>query len=596
MKKSIRFTRWDAATALLALSLAMVLSMPQRMAAQTKDDGGCEGNVLVKGQCQADLLSSGGYAAKFGPKDGPDDAAPGNNNPTAGVHDNGRGGNTFVNDPCLDPPPFAPPPTNLQRTVQSETELAVLNTQGSMGKKIVVGYNDSWGFYDNRQGLSGYAYSTDGGNTFIDAGGLPPLGATDHYFGDPVLVVHNASQTFYYSSIYVNSQGVQTMAVNRGHFTNAPAVSTESVSNTRCLNHPELWGVPDPPKASQERITWDPPVQAIQTANLCATAPVIPDQCDGLDKEWLYVSQQTGELYLTYTRFGFDGSTPLEMVRSKDQGATWEGPFVIVPNLNDTFNQATNITQLPNGRLIVTWHSRTFQLVAPFAEISNRIERAYSDSDGTTWSSVGTVDTVNPQGEPPGYNRGRNSILNAPFITTDPSNGYVYITYFNGKTPLPARTFLSEADIKLARSTDGGLTWTSIKVNDDPGTTSHVFPSVQVNKNGFVYVGWLDRRYDPFNLLTNAWANVSHDQGLTFGHDQLQSDVATSWFVRRDAAPNFGDYNSSELLGFNQFVMTWSDGRFPSQSALDPTLPASQRQATPDTIFTIANGLGVSNK
>jgi hypothetical protein len=28
-----------------------------------------------------------------------------------------------------------------------------------MGKKIVVGYNDSFGFYDNRQGLSGFAYS-----------------------------------------------------------------------------------------------------------------------------------------------------------------------------------------------------------------------------------------------------------------------------------------------------------------------------------------------------------------------------------------------------------------------------------------------------
>jgi len=466
-----------------------------------------------------------------------------------------------------------------------------------MGKKIVVGFNDSYGFYNNREGLSGYSYSTDGGNTFIDGGGLPPLGATDQYFGDPVLVVHNSSQTFYYASIYVNSQGVQTMAVNRGRFVTAPPSSVESISNTRCLNHPTQWGVPDPPKATQERIKWDPPVQAVQTASLCRTVPTPQGPtvvCDDLDKEWLYVSQQTGELYLTYTRFGFDGSTPLEMVRSKDRGATWEGPFVIVPNLNDTFNQATNITQLPNGRLVVTWHSRTFSLFTG-EELSNRIERAFSDDDGTNWSSVGTVDTVNPQGEPPGYNRGRASILNAPYINVDPVSGLLYITYFNGKTPLPAAQFSSQADIKLARSVDGGVTWTSVKVNDDPGTTSHVFPSVQANKNGYVYVGWLDRRNDPSNVLTNTWANVSKDFGVTFGHDKLQSDVATSWFVRRDAAPNFGDYNSSELLGFNQFVMTWADGRFPAQNALDPTLPANQRQATPDTIFTIANGLGVGN-
>ena len=77
-----------------------------------------------------------------------------------GVHDNGRGGNSFANDPCLDPPPTAPFPENFRRTVQSETELAVLNTQGSMGKKIVVGYNDSFGFYDNRQGPVSYTHLT----------------------------------------------------------------------------------------------------------------------------------------------------------------------------------------------------------------------------------------------------------------------------------------------------------------------------------------------------------------------------------------------------------------------------------------------------
>jgi len=149
-----------------------------------------------KGQPYADLLSAGGYFARFGPGANEAYDGPGWNNPQSGQHDNGRGGNTFVNDPCLDPPPFAPPPENLRRTVQSETELAVLNTQGSMGKKIVAGFNDSWGFYDNRQGLSGYAYSVDGGNTWIDGGGLPPRGTTDQYFGDPVVVVHNRSETF----------------------------------------------------------------------------------------------------------------------------------------------------------------------------------------------------------------------------------------------------------------------------------------------------------------------------------------------------------------------------------------------------------------
>jgi hypothetical protein len=96
-------------------------------------------------------------------------------------------------------------------------------------------------------------------------------------------------------------------------------------------------------------------------------------------------------------------------------------------------------------------------------------------------------------------------------------------------------------------------------------------------------VGWLDRRNDPNNVLTDAWASVSKDNGRTFGPNQVQSDVATSWGVRSDARPNFGDYNSSELLGFNTFVMIWADGRF---------RPPGGQAATPDTIFTIASGVG----
>lgn len=607
MKAELRCKQlWSArrtAVAAAAMMAAMLFASGRTVGAQEKDDDeGCEGNITVKGQCQADLLSAGGFAAQFGPKDGPDDEGPGNNNPTPGTHDNGRGGNTFVNDPCLDPPPGLGPASN-RRTVQSETELAVLNTTGSMGKKIVVGFNDSYGFYDNRQGLSGYSYSTNGGNTWVDGGGLPPVGASDRYFGDPVLVVDNSARTFtvaghpapqaagefYYASIYSPGPGLFALSVNRGSFQVAPAAGIESIANTRCLNHPEQYLVPNPPKAIQERIVWEPPVVAVAPVNMAVNAGAL------IDKEWLYVDQRTGTLYLTYTRFAGAPTfeTPIEMVRSHDGGHTWTAPSVIVANEDFDFNQSTQAYTTPTGRVIVTWHRRRFSDVMPFPETEGAVEYAYSDNDGATFTTERLIALTNPQGEPPGYNRGRTQILNAPYITVDPANGYIYITYFSGKTPFPVIS--RAADIFVSRSTDNGTTFgPPVKVNDDDGVTSHVFPSVQVSKQGWVYLGWLDRRDDPVNnLLTNAWANVSKDNGLTFGHDKVQTDVATSWFVRRDAAPNFGDYNSSELLGFNDFVMTWADGRFPAQSALDPTLVSFQRQATPDTIFTIANGLGV---
>jgi hypothetical protein len=551
-----------------------------------------------------EALSAGGVAALFGP-------SAVDENPQPGYHDNGRGGNTFVNDPCLDPPSTAAPPENRRRTVQSETEIAVLNTAGSMGKKMVAGYNDSYGFYNDREGLSGYAYSTNGGNTWIDGGGLPPRtsGGPFEYSGDPVVIVHHKTQRFFYSSIYRRDDGTFTLSVNRGEFKTAPPQGVESIANTRCLNDPSQFGVPDPPQQSQERMVWELPVEAVPTK--------LGEQNDLLDKEWLYVDQTTGTLYLTYTRFEdalvATTATPLELMRCRGcafnatfTSADWDGPFTIVPNELDEFNQATMPITTPSGRVIVTWFARHFSAGGLGPEDQQKIEYAYSDDDGMTWTDELPIAVVNPQGEPPGYNRGRASILNAPYMNVDKGSddgtvtstergragfGNIYVTYFSGKTPvLAGPPFASQADVFMSRSTDDGLSFgPMVQMNDDDGRNSHVFPTVQVNKNGIVYADWLDRRRDASNnRLTDAWANVSKNNGTSFGPDRLQTDVATGWFVRADARPNFGDYNSSDLLGFNDFVIIWADGRFP------PPAPATNA-ATPDTIFSIANGLGVGN-
>jgi hypothetical protein len=599
-----------------------------------------------------ELLSSGGGFAMFGK----DEAVHSVGETKRGGHDHGRGGNTFVNDPCLDPPAEAPFPTNFTRTMQSETEIAVLNARGSMGKKMVAGYNDSWGFYDNRQGLSGYAYSVDGGNKWIDGGGLPPRvtpapGApgipagtpgADAYFGDPVVVVHHQTGYFYYASLYQSQAGYTTLSVNRGSFQEGPPHNVESISNTRCANDPTEYGVPDIPN-QKERIIWEPPVEAVLPPNL--GPPFLFEgelilNPDFLDKEWLYVDQNTGYLYMTYTRFTPLGETPIELVVSYDQGETWTTPRVIVPNELDTFNQATQPFTTPTGRLIVTWFARRFPAPS-FVETEQKIEYAYSDDDGLTWSGELPVSSVFPQGEPPGYNRGRPTILNAPYIFVDrgeddgvftsqeqsrPGFGNIYISYFSGKTPLSNIT--RAADIFVSTSRNNGTSFDPpVKVNDDNTNTVHVFPSVQANKLGDVYAAWIDRRQDPDafipptpgppptpagggNIYNDVYAAVSKNFGSSFGHNKLQTTVSTSWFTRTDGAPNFGDYNSSELLGFNQFVTIWADGRFPTGTFIfdrppfnpcpeppavcDPP-PVERLRATPDVIFTISQGLGAGN-
>src|SRR5712692_6334980 len=194
-RKFSRSKLWSFVT-VAALAAVLLPSGPTKTA--TAETGDIR-TVLFEGLPIDEFLSDGGMAALFG-------ADTSSQSYLAGGRGNGRYADTFVNDPCLDP---APP--GRAGTVQSEPEIAVLNTSGSMGKKIVAGYNDTRGFSDRNGGLSGFAYSTDGGGTWIDGGGLPPLisgpgtasdDGKDAYFGDPVVVVDHATQRFFYASIY----------------------------------------------------------------------------------------------------------------------------------------------------------------------------------------------------------------------------------------------------------------------------------------------------------------------------------------------------------------------------------------------------------
>ena len=622
----LRLRNVFAFTTISSLLLAALL-LPSGPVRTASSQGNSAQGRIIKGQPIEDLLSSGGNAGRSGPVLD-EYEGPGNNNPQPGFHDNGRGGNTFVNDPCIDPPP-----PNTRRTVQSETEIATFD------KYMVAGYNDSFGFYDNTQGLSGFAYSIDGGNKWIDGGGLPPVipsptlfnvPGPDRYFGDPVVVVDKTARTFttdsngnplpqpitqpagtfYFASLYSEPGNpfpgsVGTISVNRGKFLVAPPSTPETASNTRCQNHPELQGVADTNNLPKERVKWDPPSVAVPLTG--------PTKFDLLDKEWLYVDQATGVLYLVYVRFSGNGSgaTPVELVRSFDGGRTWTPPSVVIPNSPIAFYTGSFVLTVPKAggtRVLVFVWAREFDPITG-AIVDRRIEYAISEDDGNTFGPLITIAHVPRQSTAPGWNRPRTEILNAPFAASRAND--VYVTYYSGKPPgNPPQTGATSgprpSDIFLNASHDGGLTFgPQVKVNDDVGDNSHLFPSVQVSKQGWVYVGWLDRRNDiPANELTDAWAAVSRDGGLTFGHSKLQTDVATSWRTRADSQPNFGDYNSSELINDNQFVMIWADGRFPGGTFIPatctPTPPPGQTcpprlASTPDTIFTITTGLGVGN-
>jgi BNR/Asp-box repeat len=89
----------------------------------------------------------------------------------------------------------------IDQTTQSETAIGV------HGSNVAVGFNDSQNallFLTAGLNLSGYAYSTDGGQTFTDGGVLPNAPAFLN-LGDPWLGTDRGGN-FYYANLMINGQ------------------------------------------------------------------------------------------------------------------------------------------------------------------------------------------------------------------------------------------------------------------------------------------------------------------------------------------------------------------------------------------------------
>jgi hypothetical protein len=213
--------------------------------------------------------------------------------------------NVRVNNPALDTHQVA-------QTTQSETTVAVA------GSNVVVGYNDSQGGLltlvagDN---LTGYAYSTDGGQTFTDGGGLPNAGGSVNV-GDPWLATDSGGN-MYFSTLTIDGvTGMLLVGVSR---------STDGGK------------------------TWTPAASIPPPQNVVFTSA---------DKDALTTGPGNGNLYAAWDDFSFDSNFNLTLglpvAHSSDGGQTWTtsyaAQFTLDPTgLNCSFKQWIGAQPFVNG-------------------------------------------------------------------------------------------------------------------------------------------------------------------------------------------------------------------------------------------------------
>ena len=255
------------------------------------------------------------------------------------------------------------------------------------------------------------------------------------------------------------------------------------------------------------------------------------------DKEWL-AADMTGSpyrnrLYCAWTEFDKYGSalptdsTRILLAHSTDGGITWSTPARVSDRGGDCVDEDNTVEGAvpavgPGGEVYLSWSS-------PGGIFFDR-----STDGGVTWGT-----DVFVTGQPGGWDFSVSGIYRCnglPVTACDLSpsayRGRIYVLWSD------QRAGLDNTDVFLIRSDDGGATWGGLKqVNNDITTRHQFFPWMAIDQvNGNLFVVFYDRR-NTAGDSTDVMVARSTDGGATFTNER----VSASSFLP-SASVFFGDY------------------------------------------------------
>ncbi|MCP5102270.1 MAG: exo-alpha-sialidase [bacterium] len=233
------------------------------------------------------------------------------------------------------------------------------------------------------------------------------------------------------------------------------------------------------------------------------------------DKEWAVVDRVNDIIYLGWTEFHEHGSSAPEhttiilLSKSTDGGLTWSEPVRVSNGTGDATGgrgsvHASMPTVGPDGEVYVSW-------ISPEGIKINK-----STDGGTTWLNE-DIAVTDFSFQWLYYVPGVQRTPGFPILNCDLSNGAHRGTLYINWTD--QRSGLEDTDVWLAKSTDGGMSWSEPRrVNDDPPGKHQFFSWMTVDQaTGYVYFVFYDRRHHE-DSTTDVYMAMSRDGGETFSN------------------------------------------------------------------------------
>ena len=254
------------------------------------------------------------------------------------------------------------------------------------------------------------------------------------------------------------------------------------------------------------------------------------------DKHWPVIDRTNNMIYVTWTQFDDYGSaSPLDssiilFSKSADAGLSWSDAIRINKLAGDCIDSDGTVEGAvpavgPNGEVYVSW-------AGPRGLTFNK-----SLDQGEHWLAEETLISEMPGGWDytiPGIYRANGLPVTVCDLSNGPHRGTIYVNWSD------QRNGINDTEIWLAKSTDGGQSWSSpIRVNDDASTTHQFFTYMAIDQvTGFLYFVFYDRR-DYTDENTDVYIAVSTDGGETF----INRKISESPFFP-NAGVFFGDYTN----------------------------------------------------
>jgi hypothetical protein len=176
--------------------------------------------------------------------------------------------------------------------------------------------------------------------------------------------------------------------------------------------------------SDDQGVSWSPARPISGSAPFCAFGA--GNNCDFNQFSTPTTSPQTGHVYVAFENFNTPDENQYLLVRSRDGGATWEGPFFITP---------------------------VFDVNFPRAGVSGRVDCTMRGQQSGRIVYTNTCFRSNPGGNVVADRRGGAFADDLYLVMSDNRNGTVYS---------------SNSDVFLFKSVDGGSTWIGpTRVNND---------------------------------------------------------------------------------------------------------------------------------